>query len=240
MQLRIYRLLNFISLLIMLLTIAGVIFIFIYRTALAASMSIVIVIFVVVAVLLFLAFKMLENNLDKVIMQKKAYKGDIVLANITSARFLSAIRDTSFKTYTLWAIAVTYYDHDMKSHETTIIEKLNPICKSIPHGTIYMTYDQKHPDRGLVVQNVIISHTPSLKPLIDRYEANKNIKIKYLNTHYDSGLVINTFEEQMAREKEYEKLKQGIKPAEKTAADIEPVDLKPAAAKKSSKKKKTH
>jgi|GEM_PF-1065018 len=198
MQLRIYRFLNLIAFIIMVLTVGTAIAIIVNRAALADRSTTVFVIFVVVSVVLFFLYKMLENNWDKVIIQRKAFKGQLVLANIRKATVVTGIRDTSFREYVLWAIDVDYYDRDHKSHQTTIIDKLNPMCKSIPQGTVYMTYDPAHPDRGLIVQNVIISNTPSLAPLVAGYEKDRQIKIKYLDTHYDNGLVIQTFRQQMA------------------------------------------
>lgn len=233
MQLRIYRALNFIALLVMLLTITAVVVIVVNQAAFAGNTFWVVVIFVAVSVILFFLYKMLENNWDKVLLQKKAFKGQIVLANIKKATYVTAIRDTSFKTYVLWAIDVTYYDHQLQPHDTTIIEKLNPACKTIPCGSVYMTYDEKHPDRGLIVQNVIISHIPSLAPLVANYEKAKQIKIKYLDTHYDNGLVIDTFKQQMEKEREAQKAAaQPVKP------EAEQIEEKPTTKKAKGTKKK--
>lgn len=164
-----------------------------------------IVIYVLVAFVISMIYKFLENNIDKILLQKKVFKGDIVLANIKSSKYITAFRDSGFRTYLLMQLEVTYYDENMQPHPATIIERMNKDCVSIPCGSIYMTYDAKKPDNGMVIPNFLISRAPELMPVIEKYEAAKSINIKYLDVHYDNGIVIQTMKEALKQEENRKK-----------------------------------
>jgi hypothetical protein len=210
MQLKIYRFLFWLSLILAVISIGFVVLLFVFHASLGSSLPYWIGGFVVYNILIVIGYKFLENNIDKIMLQKAAFRGEVVLANITGNKFICGMRDTSLKKYILQSIYVTYYDYDLKPHDTVIIEKLNYGNYEIPKGSVYMTYNPKHPDRGLIVQNVIISHIPKLAPLVRKYEDAKTIHVKYLDTHYDDGLVIRTFEETEKIEKEKAEVKAQI------------------------------
>ena len=210
MQLKIYRFLFWLSLIIAVVTVGLIVLLFVFRDSLAGGLAYWIGGFVIMNVLVIILYKFLENNLDKIIMQKAAFRGEVVLANITGNKFRCGIMDTNVKKFILQSIYVTYYDYDLNPHDTVIIEKLNYGNYDIPKGSVYMTYNPKHPDRGLIVQNVIISNIPKLAPLVRKYESAKTIHVKYLDTHYDDGLVIRTFAETEKIEKEKAEVKAQI------------------------------
>lgn len=207
MQLKLYRYLTWGSFVMAIALVAGAILLFVNHSSFT-NFSTIMMVYVIFALIVTLGYKFLENNIDKILLQHKAFKGQVVLANIKSSKYITAFRDTGFRTYLLMQLEVTYYDEDMQPHPATIIEKLNKNCTNIPHGTVYMTYDKKNPDNGMIIQNVMISRLPELMPLVQKYEKTKSIPIKYLDVHYDTGLVIQTFKDAIkqeeARKKELE------------------------------------
>lgn len=150
--------------------------------------------------------KMIENNWDKRKIQKMAFNGQIALANITNAKPYMRIKDSSIRSYRLWEIEITYYDQDMNKHEATFYEKMNYEVTEIPKCTVYVTHNPDKPEEKFIIQNVIISHIPSLMPIVTKYENNKNIKIKYMDVYYNTGLVIRPFKESIKINKEIKDL----------------------------------
>ena len=204
MQLKLYRYLTWGSLLMAAILLGGAGYLIVNRNAFT-NFTNAIVIYVLVAFVISMIYKFLENNIDKILLQKKIFKGDIVLANIKSSKYITAFRDSGFRTYLLMQLEVTYYDENMQPHPATIIERMNKDCVSIPCGSIYMTYDAKKPDNGMVVPNFLISRTPELMPVIEKYEAAKSINIKYLDVHYDNGIVIQTMKEALKQKENRKK-----------------------------------
>ena len=204
MQLKLYRYLTWGSLLMAVILLGGAGYLIVNRNTFT-NFTNAIVIYVLVAFVISMIYKFLENNIDKILLQKKIFKGDIVLANIKSSKYITAFRDSGFRTYLLMQLEVTYYDENMQPHPATIIERMNKDCVSIPCGSIYMTYDEKKPDNGMVIPNFLISRTPELMPVIEKYEAAKSINIKYLDVHYDNGIVIQTMKEALKQEENRKK-----------------------------------
>ena len=204
MQLKLYRYLTWGSLLMAVILLGGAGYLIVNRNAFT-NFTNAIVIYVLVAFVISMIYKFLENNIDKILLQKKVFKGDIVLANIKSSKYITAFRDSGFRTYLLMQLEVTYYDENMQPHPATIIERMNKDCVSIPCGSIYMTYDTKKPDNGMVIPNFLISRAPELMPVIEKYEAAKSINIKYLDVHYDNGIVIQTMKEALKQEENRKK-----------------------------------
>ncbi len=204
MQLKLYRYLTWGSLVMAIVLLGGAAYI-LFNHALFTSLSKALTFYVIIALVITLIYKFLENNIDKILLQRKVFKGEVVLANIKSYKYLTAFRDSGFRTYLLMQFEVTYYDENMQPHPATIIEKMNKDCTSIPLGSLYMTYDAKHPDNGMFVQNFLISRVPELMPLVQKYENTKSINIKYLDVHYDNGLVIQTFKDALKQNEEKQK-----------------------------------
>ncbi len=204
MQLKLYRYLTWGSLVMAIVLAGGAAYILLNHNTFQ-NFSRILMIYVAVALIITLIYKFLENNIDKILLQKKVFKGEVVLANIKSYKYLTAFRDSGFRTYLLMQFEVTYYDENMQPHPATIIEKMNKDCTSIPLGSVYMTYDAKKPDNGMFVQNILISRVPELMPIVQKYESTKSINIKYLDVHYDNGLVIQTFKDALKQNQENKK-----------------------------------
>ncbi len=161
--------------------------------------------FVLYAAVCFFGFKTYEKNVDKRLIQKMVLKGDIALANIKKAAPFRVIRDTSGKNYVLWEIDIEFYDKEFNAYEMTIIEKFNAMHPAIPNGTVYITHNPEKPEQKFIIQNVMISHVPSLAPIVQAYENNKKISIKYLNVYYKDGLIVETYKESIKNQKKAEK-----------------------------------
>ncbi len=199
MQLKLYRYLTWGSLVMAIVLLGGAGYI-IFNHNTFTNFGFTLGIYVVIALVITLIYKFLEKNIDKLILQKKVFNGDIVLANIKSSKYITAFRDSGLKTYILVQMEVTYFDSNLESHPATIIEKMNKDCVDIPHGNVYMTYDEKNPDNGLLVPNFLISRVPELMPIVQKYEEAKSLNIKYLDVHYNDGIVVQTMKEALKEE----------------------------------------
>ena len=82
--------------------------------------------------------------------------------------------------------------------------------EKVPSGTVYITYNPDKPEQIFIIQNVIISHIPALAPIVQAYEKNKKISIKYLNVYYRDGLIVETYKESLKNQKKAEKEKSKI------------------------------
>jgi len=197
MQLKIYHRLNQL-LIAMLASDVVLVALALWKFSLIRDRLLVIfVIALIYNVILFLIFKMIENNWDKRMMQKMAIKGQVALANIMEAKQYISIKDSGNRHYNLWHLKVEYWDQDMNRREAIIVDKFSPIVQNMPMGTVYITNDEKKPLRRFVLQNFIIGNIPDLIPIVAKYENNKSIRIKYLNVYYNGGLIIETFKQSM-------------------------------------------
>lgn len=201
MQLKIYKRLNLFLSILLLITIGFIIGTFINNEYFGDSIFYIFAGIFIFSIIVFLVFKMIEVNIDKQIVQRHAIKGNVAIANIKSATPIRKVRDSSAKSYNLWKIDADLYDQDLKKHSVEIIEKFNLNVKSVPKGSVYVTYNPNKPNDGLIIQNVIISHIHTLMPIVSKYE-NSNIPIKYLSAYYNDGLVIETFKQTMKKEDE--------------------------------------
>ena len=166
--------------------------------------------FILYVIICFFGFKTYEKNVDKRMIQKMVLNGQIALANIKKATPFRVIRDTSGKNYVLWEIDLEFYDKEFNTYEMTIIEKFNAMHQAIPNGTVYITHNPDKPEQKFIIQNVMISHVPALAPIVQAYEKNKKINIKYLNVYYNDGLIIETYKESIKNQKKAEKEKAKI------------------------------
>lgn len=202
MQLKIYYKLNMILTALLIGVVLFGVIIGINFNSIQQYKEIIFVCYFLVTMGCFFGFKMYEANYDKRMIQKMVINGDIAIANIKNAKAIKFIKDTSFKSYHLWEITVEYYDQQFKKHEYTLIEKMNLLVKEIPNGTVYITHDEKKPDQKFIVQNVMIGHVPTLQPIVQAYEKNKNIPIKYLNAYYKDGMIVETYQQSLKAKNE--------------------------------------
>lgn len=195
MQLKIYQRLNQILIGLIVLVLVTIAVIIINFSRFDNSLKLIIIVgFFTFTILSFFAFKMLEYNWDKYLIQKMILKGHVVLAEITSASPLYTIKDSASKYYRIFQFEVVMKDLELNNTKLTFYEKMNIDVKTVPTGNIYITYDPKKPNRLFIIPNGVIARFTNLAPLINFYEKS-NIKIKYLDVIDDQGLVIRTFKE---------------------------------------------
>ena len=154
-------------------------------------------IFIIVSVFLALLFRYLEEYWDKRIITKMAQNGKIALMNIKSGKRLMAMRDTSFKNYWIYELEGTMYDAEHKTIEKTFQEKMNREINEIPCGSVYVTYDEQKPAQIFIIPNILIGGLPNLQNIVQGYEKDPKITIKYLDAHYNKGMILKTFRETM-------------------------------------------
>ena len=157
-----------------------------------------ILVFAAVSVFLALYFRYLEGNWDKRIIEKMAGNGKVALMNIRGGKKIMALRDTSFKQYWIYELEGTLYNNRHEKLEKTIREKMNKETETIPSGSVYVTYDELKPAQIFIIPNAMISLLPNLKPLVEDYEKDSGIVIKYLDARYQNGMALKTFQETMA------------------------------------------
>ena len=87
----------------------------------------------------------------------------------------------------------------MVEHKASIIEKFSTHQTSIPKGDVYVTYVEGKADDSLIIPNMIIASIPEYKVLTDDYE--KQLKPKYLNAYINDGLILETYQESVNKEK---------------------------------------
>lgn len=194
MQLKIYQKLNQLLLALLATTVLLIIFIIMNLSKFGDHKMLILIGFLLYSFACFFIFKLIETNWDKHLVQKMALNNQIVLARIKKAEGLMYIKDSAGKYYVLWQLTVDFWDHDMKKHETHLVEKISPSVKNIPFGNIYITYNPEKPEQLFVVPNVMIGNLPDMMPIVAAYEKNKAIPIKYLNVYYKDGMIIETFE----------------------------------------------
>jgi len=166
-----------------------------------------IIVFAIVSVFLSIFFRHLEINWDKRIIGKMAKNGKVALMNIRGGKKLMAMRDTSFKNYWIYELEGTLYNDRHEGLEKTIQEKMNKETTEIPSGSVYVTYDELKPAQIFIIPNAMISLLPNLMPLVQGYEKNSSIKIKYLDVHYNNGMVLKTFKDTLVDYKKTQKEK---------------------------------
>jgi hypothetical protein len=152
-------------------------------------------VFVLVSIVLALYFKYLEEYWDKRIITRMAKDGKIALMNIQGGKQLMPLRDTSFKRYWIYELEGELYNKEHVPLKKTFQEKLNKDTNEIPQGTVYVTYDEQKPRQIFIIPNALIGNLANLIPLVAEYEKDSKISIKYLDAHYNRGMVLKTFKE---------------------------------------------
>ena len=155
----------------------------------------------IIIVFIFSAFIVwYDTNVDKRIIEKMTANGKIALARINGGTFVRFIRNARMQQQVLWQLDLTVYDQDMNEIKTTAIEKFSSHQTSIPEGNVYVTWDPAKPDHVFVIPNILLSAYPALKDIVEKYEKNKKIKISYLNSYYDKGMILRTFRDTIKME----------------------------------------
>jgi hypothetical protein len=154
-------------------------------------------VFVLVSIVLALYFRYLEDYWDKRIIIRMARAGKIALMNISGGKRLVPLRDSSLKRYWIYELEGDLYNREHEKLKKTFQEKMNKDTNEIPQGTVYVSYDEEKPRQIFIIPNAIISSLPNLMPLVQSYEKDSKISIKYLDAHYNKGMVLKTFRETM-------------------------------------------
>jgi hypothetical protein len=58
-----------------------------------------------------------------------------------------------------------------------------------------VNYDTAKPAQVFIIPNALIALLPGLKSAVDAYEEDRRIPLKYLDAHYNRGMVIRSFRE---------------------------------------------
>ena len=197
MQVYIAKTLNKVLLLFSLVIIALFAGIFIVRQFYPEYARWQILFFVCASVFLAVFFRYLEENWDKKIIGRMAKDGKIALMNIKGGKRLMAMRDTSFRNYWIYEFDGILYNSRHEALEKKFQEKMNRETEHIPSGSVYVTYDELKPAQIFIIPNAMIGSLPNLMKTVEDYEKDSRIEVKYLDAHYNKGMVLKTFSETM-------------------------------------------
>ena len=166
--------------------------------------------FITVSVGLAIWYRRLEEHWDKGIIQKMAQGGKIALCVLQGGKRIMAVRDTMFRSYWIYEIEGELYDASHAKREIRFQEKMNRETGEIPEGSVYVTWDEAKPSQVFIIPNLLIGALPQLRQSVEAYEKDPAVTVKYLDAHYNRGMVLRTFKETM------EAYKQAVKtPPEK-------------------------
>lgn len=161
--------------------------------------------FTVAATILSIFYKWLENGWDKQVITKMARSGKIALVNIEKGEPYLSLRDSGFKRYRIYRFEGTLYDRDQKARPISFFEKMNFETAGIPQGSVYVTWDEDKPAQIFIIPNALIGSLPQLARLVEAYEKNRAVKVKYLDAHYHQGMVLRSFRQALGDYKKAEK-----------------------------------
>lgn len=200
MQLKLYKKSTILLSIVVVADVIGILLLLKYREQWAANKLTVIFLFALFIFLLSALYSYYDLNADRNLIKKRVSNGDVALAKIKDGTFVRFGRDARLKNHVYWKLNVEIYDNDMKKHDAMIIEKFSTHQTSIPKGYVYVTYIEGQADDALIIPNVIISSIPEYKPLVEDYE--KALKPVYLNAYIRDGLMLETFQESLNKERE--------------------------------------
>ena len=160
-----------------------------------------ILVFALASIFLAVFFRYLEENWDKNVIGKMAKSGKIALMNIKSGKRIMAARDSGFRNYWIYEFEGTMYNDRHEPMEKKFQEKMNKDTEEIPTGSVYVTYDELKPAQIFIIPNAMIGSLPNLMKTVQDYEKDSKIEVKYLDAHYNKGMVLKTFKETI---KDYE------------------------------------
>ena len=199
MQLKLYRKSTVFLSIVVICEILSILLLLKYREVWTANKVPVMVGFVAFLFVLTSLYTWYDLNADKRLIRKAVSNGDVALARIQDGSFVRFGRDAKLKNHVYWKLDAIIYDNDMVEHKASIIEKFSTHQTSIPKGDVYVTYVEGKKDDSLIIPNMIISSIPEYKVLTDDYE--KQLKPKYLNAYINDGLILETYQESVNKEK---------------------------------------
>ncbi len=199
MQLKLYRKSTVFLSIVVICEILSILLLLKYRETWTANKIPVMVGFVAFLFVLTSLYTWYDLNADKRLIRKAVSNGDVALARIKDGSFVRFGRDAKLKNHVYWKLDAIIYDNDMVEHKASIIEKFSTHQTSIPKGDVYVTYIEGKTDDSLIIPNMIIASIPEYKVLTDDYE--KQLKPKYLNAYINDGLILETYQESVNKEK---------------------------------------
>lgn len=199
MQLKLYRKSTVFLSIVVICEILSILLLLKYREVWTANKIPVMVGFVAFLFVLTSLYTWYDLNADKRLIRKAVSNGDVALARIKDGSFVRFGRDAKLKNHVYWKLDAIIYDNDMVEHKASIIEKFSTHQTSIPKGDVYVTYIEGKTDDCLIIPNMIIASIPEYKVLTDDYE--KQLKPKYLNAYINDGLILETYQESVNKEK---------------------------------------
>ena len=200
MQLKLYKRSTVLLSIVVLADVIGILLLLKYREQWAANKLTVIFLFALFMFLLSTVYSYYDLNADRNLIKKRVANGDVALAKIKDGTFVRFGRDARLRNHVYWKLNAEIYDNDMKKHDATIIEKFSTHQTSIPKGYVYVTYVEGQADDALIIPNVILSSIPEYQPLVEDYE--KALKPTYLNAYIHDGLMLETYQESLNKERE--------------------------------------
>lgn len=199
MQLKLYRKSTVFLSIVVICEILSILLLLKYREVWTANKIPVMAGFVAFLFVLTSLYTWYDLNADKGLIRKAVSNGDVALARIKDGSFVRFGRDAKLKNHVYWKLDAIIYDNDMVEHKASIIEKFSTHQTSIPKGDVYVTYVEGKTDDSLIIPNMIIASIPEYKVLTDDYE--KQLKPKYLNAYINDGLILETYQESVNKEK---------------------------------------
>ena len=199
MQLKLYRKSTVFLSIVVICEILSILLLLKYREVWTANKIPVMAGFVAFLFVLTSLYTWYDLNADKGLIRKAVSNGDVALARIKDGSFVRFGRDAKLKNHVYWKLDAIIYDNDMVEHKASIIEKFSTHQTSNPKGDVYVTYVEGKTDDSLIIPNMIIASIPEYKVLTDDYE--KQLKPKYLNAYINDGLILETYQESVNKEK---------------------------------------
>lgn len=197
MQLRIARILNNLLLIITVIILALVAGFFLINKFYPEYKQTYLIGAVMVSIAMFWFFKWMESGWDKRVIAKMAMNGHVALANISSAKRVLPMRDSSFIKYWLYEFVADLTTPDLKTvRKVKFWEKMNYETDAVPKGSVIVTYDPDRPSQIFIVPNVLIGNIPPLMPKIRKIE--NSAQVKYLDAYYNKGMVLRSMRDSVA------------------------------------------
>ncbi|MDO4377830.1 MAG: hypothetical protein Q4C64_01595 [Erysipelotrichia bacterium] len=193
MQLKIFKKATAFLAIIIVFTLCFIIGLILYRDTLGEKIYTICIIYFIISIIVTFLYVDYDLHAAQRIVEKKVRNNQIALACITSGQVERSIRDSRFFKQVLWKLEIKVYDRNLNCFTTKCIEKFSIQQTKIPQGNVYVTYDPIKPDEIFIIPTIMIQMTPSLAPLVQKYE--NNLKINYLHCYYNHGLILQTYKE---------------------------------------------
>ena len=201
MQLKLNKRLNLIILCFIILIGIIISYLLLNPSIWATQKFIVIVIFVCLSTFFLIWFKYYEKTIDQNLINNMVANGNISLVRLESSSFNRVIKDSNNIKYMIWNLNLTVFDMDGNQAKLNMCDKFDMDQKQITPGYFYITNDKNNPGRNFVIPNLLLGAFEPSRNIVACYE--KQIKhIKYLNVYFKKGIIIETFQNSLQKEKQ--------------------------------------